>query len=341
MRSKELLPLLATALVGANLAAVAGPQSNLDPYASIQAPAQMPVDKKQKKLTDKFKSKKPQMAQEVFQPQPGVSGEFSTQASNTVIQETGRSKIAKPAPGAVPVQKNAAAPKEVETQQVAGGGEGGFMGGAKQMTGAMMEGTKTVGAGIATGAKKAGGGIMTGARAVGHGMMVAGGKMKEGTVAAGGKVAGGTKALGSGIASAGGKAKEGGGSLGSKLVAMPKALGGKVVGGTKSAGSAIAGGTKNIGGKVTGGSKPAPAPASENVAAVTDEAAVTANPNALEMKAPIAEAPGANAEKEGVVSGAGKAIVKAPVKMIGGLAKLNPFHKKEPLQTAGKNQPIK
>lgn len=264
------LPLSALLVIGLNQSALAGPQSLLDPYATIKAPVRKTP----------AAVKKPVAPQREMPTSVTIGG--GAAAPLPVIKKTEAPKVVTPKtekPKAVSAITNESS-------------EEGFIAGTKQIfrgfatatkgavaaptrlvtsgVSGMVAGTKKVGGSVADGAKSSGGFVANGAKAVGGGFLSVGGKLKDGTVAVGEKVkdgagaaghaivavpkavGGGVKATGEKIADGtgdvGSKLKEGGGSVGGKIVAVPKAVGKGIVGAAAKTGEA----TKKVAGAPLG-----------------------------------------------------------------------------------------
>lgn len=169
-------------LAGANQVWSA-PQSVLDPYANIQAPAgknkavinELPADNTTTYVTvpmDSGESAKPAKVHKTktkSRPAPAA-----TTADNTTVKPTKPAKAAKSANGGIMDGTRAAGAKIVD--------------GSKAMTDKMAAGTKKMGSGIASGAKTSADYLMKGSKSLGSGFKTAGAHIKDGTEAVGNKL---------------------------------------------------------------------------------------------------------------------------------------------------------
>jgi hypothetical protein len=211
---RTLLLVSAILLLAENSSALAGPQSLLDPYASIAPPN--PAAQRAAKGKKKVANPGPQMERDISRDpmdrQPVVS----------------RYQPPKPKdPEKAPKRETASTSDDSDGGFFDGMGEikNGIVHSTKAATSGIVDGSKFVGGGMFSGTKKVGGGMVKGAKAVGTGFAAAGGKVADGAAAAGSKVADVPKALGSGIKGGAGKVKDGTGSAGEKAAALPKAVG--------------------------------------------------------------------------------------------------------------------
>ncbi|PWT96477.1 MAG: hypothetical protein C5B53_09605, partial [Candidatus Melainabacteria bacterium] len=179
--------LLAAALtVSSNVRVWAGPQSLLDPYASIQAPGAKTkatktkatkaskANKSEEKPEEKAEAKKSStrsalssLESEEEKPVEKVDKPVKSEKKTHVAKEKGGDKPLTPSSsdGGVVSGINDIKNSYVKTFKAAGSG--------------IMSGTKAAGAKVAGGGKKVKDGFMNGAKAIGHGFKMPGGKSKN------------------------------------------------------------------------------------------------------------------------------------------------------------------
>jgi hypothetical protein len=305
------LPLSAILLIGFSQSAVAGPQSLLDPYATVKAPT--------KKATPSAKKAAPEKAI----PQSVTIGGGALPP----LQRNKPSATSVPAARSSAAPSRAAAPasKPIASSAPSSDGDEGFLAGTKQIfqgigtatKGAVVTPAKKLGSAVAGGAKGSGGFFANGASKVGGGFKAMGGGFK----AVGGKIKDGTVAVG-------GKIKDGSAAAGHAIVAAPKAL----IPGSKGEGEKIA-------------EKPAPKKDLPGMPIVDDSKKELVNaplPKLSPLKTAAGEAGGDGIGSKLIgmpktaVKGLGAAAAKtgegakkvagAPIGFFG---KLNPFKKKE------------
>jgi hypothetical protein len=203
------LPLSAILLIGFSQSAVAGPQSLLDPYATVKAPT--------KKATPAAKRAAPEKAI----PQSVTIGGGALPPLQRNKPKAATTSVPAARSGAAPTRAAAPASKPIASSAPSSEGEEGFIAGTKQIfqgigtatKGAVVTPAKKLGSAVAGGAKGSGGFFASGAskvsdgfKAMGGGFKTVGGKIKDGTVAVGGKI------------------KDGSAAAGHAIVAAPKAL---------------------------------------------------------------------------------------------------------------------
>ncbi|GEM_PF-2797998 len=169
----------------ADCGAFAGPQSVLDPYLNIQAPATA-----SRGLSNRMRAVKQPKARAVAPRENKVSPPVP-------VRESSRT----PAPAA------------------------GSMSGPKEIVDGIARTTKAAGSGVVKGTKKISGGIGAGVKAAGHGIMLAGGKIKDGTGTAGSKLAAAPRVIGHGLKATGGRIVDGTQFVGQKVAVVPRAIG--------------------------------------------------------------------------------------------------------------------
>lgn len=195
--SKRFVPMCLTGLfvAGIGQAAYAGPQSLLDPYASVPAPSKLydPNEKKPRKLG--LPSMRKGAAKAKAQPTQTAQAEtettFVTNPGGGKGKKQPKAVASKPVETTTEVTETAApaAPKTASVKDDKGGMLDGIKNATKSSTGAVMNGTKKMGSGIANGAKASGGVFVKGANFVGSGFKATGSAIKEGTSGMAEKVA--------------------------------------------------------------------------------------------------------------------------------------------------------
>lgn len=333
------LPLSAMLVIGLNQSTLAGPQSLLDPYASVKPPSAKKADAK--KAAPVARPAAPSSVVINAPGLPPIKDEKPKKEKSVAIRDQ-----VKPAPAPV-VSKSAikeAAPIN-SSSGTADGGEG-FIAGTKQIfrgfgtaaKGAISgpakviasggrkaaEGTKSMTSKVAEGSKSSGGIFLKGARSVGNGFKAMGSKIKDGTVAVGEKTMS--------VAHLGGGDK--------KDKAAEKTVAPKPAVASKPSEEAVKK-EKELAAKV------AKVPATEKIKAEGDEPIIN------ETKIGASESGGGESlggkvlampakMGKGVMSAAaktGEATKRVATAPIGFFGKLNPFHKKDvqlpPIRTAG------
>lgn len=194
--SKRFVPMCLTGLfvAGIGQAAYAGPQSLLDPYASVSAPSKLydPNEKKPRKLG--LPSMRKGAAKPKAQPTQTAQAEtettFVTNPGGGKGKQQAKAVASKPVETTTQVTETATpAPKTASAKDAKGGMLDGIKNATKSSTGAVMNGTKKMGSGIATGAKASGEVFVKGANFVGSGFKATGSAIKEGTSGVAEKVA--------------------------------------------------------------------------------------------------------------------------------------------------------
>lgn len=203
MKASRSILLLAALSISSCEAVYAGPQSLLDPYASVQAPS------------NKAKATKPSAPKNESPKGPARSALSSLESDDSAKQEEQAEKPSKtkaekkekkekkekdsaPAVASQKPENSNGSEKGVvsgikdihssyvKTFKAAGSG---LVNGTKAAGAKMADGTKKMRDGVAHGAKSSGQVFMKGARAIGHGFKLPGSKAKDGASSAGSKVA--------------------------------------------------------------------------------------------------------------------------------------------------------
>jgi hypothetical protein len=194
--SKRFVPMCLTGLfvAGIGQAAYAGPQSLLDPYASVSAPSKLydPNEKKPRKLG--LPSMRKGAAKPKAQPTQAAQAEtettFVTNPGGGKGKQQAKAVASKPVETTTQVTETATpAPKTASAKDAKGGMLDGIKNATKSSTGAVVNGTKKMGSGIANGAKASGEVFVKGANFVGSGFKATGSAIKEGTSGVAEKVA--------------------------------------------------------------------------------------------------------------------------------------------------------
>ena len=181
--------LVAYLAVTSNLRVCAGPQSLLDPYASIQAPSSKT---KGSKSSSKSEAKKASNTHSELSSSEGEE-EKPAQKEAKPLKTKGKDKelsSSKP-PGEGKALKPSHATGSSDTGVLSGIGDikNSYVKTFKAAGSGIVNGTKAVGSKVAGGTKKMRDGVASGAQAIGHGFKLTGGKVKNGASSVGNKVA--------------------------------------------------------------------------------------------------------------------------------------------------------
>lgn len=195
------LPLSAVLVIGLNQSALAGPQSLLDPYASVKPPSAKKAEAK--KAAPVVRPAAPSSVVISAPGLPPIKEAKQKKEKSVAVKEDSR-------PTAAPVVTKSAIREAapLKSSSTADGGDG-FIAGTKQIfhgfgtaargaiaapahviasgTRKAAEGTKNVTSKVAEGSKSSGGIFAKGARSVTQGFKTVGSKIKDGTVAVGEK----------------------------------------------------------------------------------------------------------------------------------------------------------
>lgn len=227
MKASRSILLLAALSISSCGAVYAGPQSLLDPYASVQAPS------------NKAKATKPSAPKNESPKGPARSALSSLESEDSAKQEEQAEKPSKTkAEKKEKKEKNSAPASASQKPENSDGSEKGVVSGIKDIQSSYVKTFKAAGSGLVNGTKAAGAKMADGTK-----------KMRDG-VAHGAKSSGqvfmkGARAIGHGFKLPGSKAKDGASSAGSKVAVAPKKANHEAKAGTVSSGEETIGQAKN------------------------------------------------------------------------------------------------